>query len=138
MPRRSRLQVAAHNLAHMLASGLAHDGDGYFVEHLGWAAHRAHTDQIELDFLRGTVAPVGAATPALLGYLRLGAQHWHSIVVGVGAPVEAVRGVSIVASLALDRPTRAELLDGPIATVIKLSGHILDDAGAIFEGAVAT
>ena len=131
-----RLSAAAHNVLHAMASGLAHDGEAYFVEHLGRAAARARTPEIQLDLVAGTVSPPEAASPALVRYARRGRDEWPATVAGVGADPARVRAVVVRAVFELGRRDSSGG-ESPAAGahVAELTATIVDDRGAAHVGA---
>jgi hypothetical protein len=134
--RYRRLSAAAHNVLHAMASGLAHDGEAYFADHLAWAAARAGAAEIRLDLLAGTVEPAEAATPALVRYAERGRAWWPATLAGVGADPARVR--SVVVRGILD-PGRREAaggrLGGEAARVVALTAVVTDDRGVAHVGA---
>ena len=132
------LAAAAHNMLHAMASGLAHDGVGYFAEHLGWAAAQFEAPRIELNLVTGTVAPPEAATPVLVRYALWGRDWWGQTVSGVGADPARVREFVIRATFDLARRHAAgDLLEGDAAYVTDLSATVIDDRGVAHVGAPA-
>ena len=131
-----RLSAAAHNVLHAMASGLAHDGEAYFAEHLAWAAARANLAEITLDLIAGTVTPSEAATPALTRYARRGREWWGATASGLGADPRLVRGLVVHARFDLARrgPVGARL-EGEGAYVVDLTATITDDRGVQHVGA---
>ena len=132
------LSAAAHNMLHAMASGLAHDGAGYFSEHLGWAAAQFEVASIELNLVTGAVAPPEAATPALVRYASWGREWWARTVSDVGADPARVREFFIFATFDLTRRHPAgDLLVGDAAYVTELTATVIDDRGVQHVGAPA-
>jgi hypothetical protein len=136
MPGYRRLTAAAHNILHAMASGLAHDGDGYFAEHLARAAARAGAPEIRLDLLAGTVTPPEAATPALARYAELGRRWWPETAAGVGADLAQVRGAEVRATFEPGhRGAGGSGPGGEAARVAELTAVVTDDRGVAHVGA---
>jgi hypothetical protein len=129
------LSAAAHNMLHAMASGLAHDGAGYFAEHLGWAAAQFEVPRIELNLVAGTVSPSEAATAALVRYALWGRDWWRQTVSDVGADPSTVREFFIRGTFDLARRHPAgDLLAGEAAYVTELSATVIDDRGVPHVG----
>jgi hypothetical protein len=136
MPSARRLSVAAHNVLHQMASGLAHDGQGFLAQHLAWAAARAEAPEIRLDLVAGRVEPPAAATPALTAYAAAWRERWPAILAGVGADPAAVGSLVVVAAFDLARRASAgDFLDGDGAWVSAQAAVITDARGVAHVGA---
>ena len=129
MPGYRYYKDAAHSIVHSLASGLWHDGKAYLAEHLASAALRDSTSEVRLNFMDKRVEPLTAATPSLNNYVEQFSRRWAEYVERVGGDPARVRAVYIAAICDLSRPHPAPELGGQQATILELTGTIVDDRG---------